>query len=477
MTATAFRLAVIGLVSVGLASCSTARRLWPFGGDGQPEAVAAAGERVSIIEFEQQLTPSSDLAGRDFFLPGPTSVSSWAVPGGNLEQSVEHVNAAPAFQVGWRRDIGAGTGGRLQVTSPPVADNGRLFAIDGEADVVAVDAATGAIAWRTNIKPTDEREPGAGLFGTGIGFRGSAGEVTGGFGGGVAAAGGRLFVVSGYRQVLALDAATGAIQWRQSVESPIHGAPTVAGNRLYAIDVDNQLLAFDVATGEQAWSYQAIAEPARFLRASSPAVTGDTIIAPFSSGEVIAVRAANGQPLWQQVLSQASRTNALSEIRDIAGRPVINRQTVYAVSHSGVMSALDLRTGQPKWSLPVAGVNAPLAAGDAVYIVSKSGELTVANRENGGVYWTRDLNEGRVRQEGGFLGFFDRTVRPIWSGPILASNRLILVNSDGVAVALDPKTGAQQSEIRLGAPAYIAPMAYNGVLYVLLDNGQLVSIQ
>ena len=90
---------------------------------------------------------------------------------------------------------------------------------------------------------------------------------------------------------------------------------------------------------------------------------------------------------------------------------------------------------------------------------------------------TRDLNEGRVHQEGGFLGLWDRTVRPDWSGPLLASNRLVLANSEGELVGFDPKTGAQTASIRLGGPVYIAPAAYNGALYVLTDRGQLVSIR
>jgi outer membrane protein assembly factor BamB len=58
---------------------------------------------------------------------------------------------------------------------------------------------------------------------------------------------------------------------------------------------------------------------------TSPAVTGETVISPFSSGELIALRTSNGQQLWQQVLSRTNRTNALSEIRDIVGRPVVSR--------------------------------------------------------------------------------------------------------------------------------------------------------
>jgi outer membrane protein assembly factor BamB len=285
-------------------------------------------------------------------------------------------------------------------------------------------------------------------------------------------------VSSGYRTVTAIDQASGAVIWTTPVDVPIHGAPTVSGSRVFVVDVENQIQAFDTATGRQDWSYRGIPEPARLLRASSPAVTGDTVIAPFSSGEVVALRASTGQAVWQQVLSRTSRTSALSEIRDIAGRPVISRGVVYAVSHSGVLSAMDIRSGQPKWApLPIAGVNAPLPVGDVIYVVSKEGELTVINRETGQIYWTRDLNAGRVRQEGGMFGFFDRTVRPIWSGPLMASNRLVLTNSDGELVAFDPKTGTQTASLRLGAPIYIAPAAYNGALYVLTDKGDLVSIR
>ncbi|WP_396593263.1 PQQ-binding-like beta-propeller repeat protein [Brevundimonas sp. R86498] len=472
---------VLGLAA-SLASCASARRILPFGlgKDDTPQATASDGQRISILSFEQQLAPAAGLAGRDFFLPGPVAATAWPVPGGTVENAIEHVIAAPEFTVSWRRRIGQGSARTRQVMAPVVADAGRVFVMDGESTVTAVDAATGSVVWKVDVKP-DGREAsgGAAVFGLPVPFvpGTGGGALSGGFGGGVAVGGGKVFVSSGYRTMSALDAATGAVLWTQPVDVPIHGAPTVAGSRVYVVDVDNQIIAFNTTTGLPDWSYRGIVEPARILRASSPAVSGDTVIAPFSSGEVVALRASNGQAVWNQVLSRTSRTSALSEIRDIAGRPVISRGFVYAVSHSGVLQAMDIRTGQPKWSLPVAGVNAPLPVGDVVYVVSKSGELTVINRNSGAVYWTRNLNEGRVRQEGGFLGFWDKTVRPEWSGPILASNRLVLVNSDGEAVALDPKTGAQTATLRLGAPAYIAPAAYNGALYVLTDDGELVSIR
>jgi outer membrane protein assembly factor BamB len=468
------KVALLCGLAATVASCGTVRRALPFGlgGGDEPQATASAGQRISVLEFEQQLAPSAALSGRDFFLPGPQPATAWTQPGGNAENSVEHVAAAADFTVAWRRDIGAGSSNTRQVMAPVVADNGRVFVMDGEAKITAVDSASGSVAWEVSVKP-DEKEFRRSIFSLGLG----GSSTGGGFGGGVAVGGGKVFISSGYRTVSAVDQATGAVLWTTPVDVPIHGAPTVSGSRVYVIDVENQIFAFDINTGQQAWTYRGIPEPARIMRASSPAVTGETVIAPFSSGELVALRAATGQPVWQQVLSRTSRTSALSEIRDIAGRPVVSRGVVYAVGHSGVMSAIDVPTGQPKWQLPITGVNAPLPAGDVVYVVSKAGELTVVNRDTGQVYWTRDLNEGRVRQEGGYFGFFDRTVRPTWAGPLLASNRLVLVNSDGELVAFDPKTGAQTASLKLGAPAYIAPAAYNGALYVLTDRGQLVSIR
>lgn len=455
----ALKIVLVCGAAAAVASCGSARRILPFGlgGGDEPQATATAGQRVSVLEFEQQLMPSAALSGADFFLPGPQAAVNWSQPGGSAENAVEHVIAAPNFEIAWRRNIGAASNKGRQIMSPVVADGGRVFVMDSETRVSAVDAAGGAVVWQADLRPQ--------------------GRERGGFGGGLAAGGGRLFVSTGYRTMSALDQATGAVIWSVQVDVPIHGAPTVSGSRVYAIDVDNQLYAFNIADGRQEWSVRGIVEPARIMRASSPAVTGDTVIAPFSSGELTAVRASNGQTVWQQTLSRTSRTNALSELRDIAGRPVVSRGVVYAAGHSGLVAAMDVRTGQPAWELPIASVNAPLPVGDVVYVISTLGELSVIQRQTGQIYWTRNLNEGRVRQEGGFLGFFDRTVRPVWSGPILASNRLVLVNSDGEAVALDPKTGQVQQTLRLGAPAYIAPAAYQGMLYVLTDKGELVAIR
>ncbi len=272
---------------------------------------------------------------------------------------------------------------------------------------------------------------------------------------------------SGFREVVQLDATTGRLGWRTPMEAPPHDAPTVYGGRVFVVDVNNELFAFDTDTGLQAWTYQALTEPARILAASSPAVDNETVVASFGSGELVAVRAANGNELWNASLSRASRTNALSEIRDIAGRPVIYRSDVYAVSHSNVFAAVDLRTGVPRWSIPVSAITTPWPVGDVVYVVDLAGEVICASRDNGQVYWITDLNAGIKKKKD----------HAYWSSPILASNRLITVSSKGQAVALNAKTGVVERHLHTGTDALIGPIAVGGMIYVVTESAQLIAIR
>jgi len=459
MLSSAHRVLLAGLLAAILSSCAAVRAVNPFdGGDDGPQARASEGRRVPVITFDQTVEPAEALRGVAFDLPPPRTDAEWPLPGGAPEQTIEHAAAPATLEVAWRRDIGDGSSRGRQLMAPPVAAGGRVYTMDAGALVSAHDAASGAQVWRVNLAPDAPRDRE-------------------GYGGGLAVANGRLYVTSGYRFVAALDAATGAVAWRTATEAPVRGAPTVVDGRVFAVSVEDEILAFDAATGAQPWSYQALVEPARFAIASSPAVSGDTVVAPFASGELVALRAQNGNELWTDVLSRASRTNALSEIRDIAGRPVIYRGDVYATSHAGVFSATDLRTGSRRWSLPVTSITSPWVAGDVAYVVSKAGEVICVARDSGQVYWLTDLNEGRTRRRGGVFGFFDREVRPTWSGPLLTSNSLVLVSTEGDAVALNARTGAVERRINLRSPAFLSPIAANGAIFVVTDEAELIALR
>lgn len=455
-------LAAVLIAALGASGCSTVGRLNPFHkGDKGPAETAGEGQRISIIAADQVLEPAAALKGVDFALPPAETIAAWPLPGGTPEQSVGNVNAAANVAIAWRKGFGQGQKRGRYVTAPPVAADGKVFVMDADGRVVAVDARSGAQVWRTATNPGDNKRDRLA------------------FGGGMAYADGKLYVSSGFREVMQMDAGTGAVGWRTKTSESIHGAPTVSGGRVFVVSLDNTLLTFDAATGAPSWTYQALAESARILSASSPAISGDTVVAAFGSGELVALRSSNGNDLWNEALSRASRTSALSEIRDIPGRPVIYQGDVFAVSHSGVFAATDLRTGQARWTLPVVGVTAPWPAGDVVYVVSKTGDVICASRENGQIYWIRNLNAGfKAKKKGGVFGIGgQRQTRPIWSGPLLAGDKLLIVGQTGQLVALNAKTGEIQKRVELKGASTISPIAMGDTVYVVTQEADLIAIR
>jgi outer membrane protein assembly factor BamB len=454
-------LTAVLIAALGVTGCSTLSRVNPFKGKGRPSE-AAEGERISIVASDQKLEVAEALKGVDFALPPPEAVADWPLPGASAEQATANASAPIALSIAWRHGFGQGSKAGSQVVAPPIEAGGRVFVMDGVATVSAHDARTGAQIWRTSIRPGDNKRDREGCCG------------------GLAYADGKIYATSGFREVVQLDAATGRLGWRTRTEEPIHGAPTAVAGRVFAVALDNTLMSFDAATGAAGWTYQALSEPARILHASSPAVSGDTVVAAFGSGELVALRTANGNDLWNEALSRASRTSALSEIRDIAGRPVIYQGDVFAVSHSGVFAATDLRTGQPRWSLPVVGITTPLPAGDVVYVVAMDGKLVCAARETGQVYWIRDLNAGWVpkRQGGWLLGRFHHTsLAPLWTSPILVNNKLVLGGSNGQVISVDAKTGNIERRVEVGGPVLLSPIVAGDTLYVVTDQAQLIALR
>ena len=75
------------------------------------------------------------------------------------------------------------------------------------------------------------------------------------------------------------------------------------------------------------------------------------------------------------MLTRSGNVTALSELDDIAGRPVIDRDMVFAISHSGMMAAINLDTGERVWSRDIGGIQTPWVAGDFVYVLTTDGLL------------------------------------------------------------------------------------------------------
>lgn len=446
---TPYRLASL-VAMAALSGCSTIGALNPFPGKPSKAPPDTEQGRISILTFDQKLTADPGLRGA-LQLPSAHPMADWSQPGGLSDNAPGAIEGPSEPKVVWRTNVGEGDASRTRLTAPPIIADGKVFVFAGNQTVKALDQKDGRVLWSHKIKSENSKRDGSAQ------------------GGGVAFEQGRLYASSGFGVMVALDANTGKQLWRALATAPFSAAPTAANGRVFASTNDSELLAFDGASGTVLWTHQAIAEPARVLSASSPAVTGDAVLAPFASGEIVALSPANGRRLWVDALSRAGRLTSLSSISDVAGRPAVADGAVYAASHSGLLAAIDQRSGERIWDRDVASTQTPYVAGDAIFVLNTDAELIALDRKDGKVYWIAPLE--RYQQPKKHRG------RIAWAGPILFGNHLVAVSSTGEMVFIDPVEGAEQRRLNLHEAMFIPPVAADGTLYQLTNQGRLIALR
>lgn len=434
-----------------------------LGGDDEEEDNAPdQDERISILAFEDTLEADPRYAGSLVDLPPSYRNTSWTQPGGEADHTLHHLNAAVSLSVAWKTNIGKASD-KAVLTSPPVAADGKVYVIDAAANVSAFNIEDGQRAWRSELTPDiDEKFRVQEIF-----TRPKAAEI--GFGGGVAYDSGRIFVTSGFGFAAALNAETGEELWRHEVGTPVRTPPTAYRGALYFVTNTNEFVALDQETGEQKWSYQSFEESARMLSSASPAAAGDLVIAPFSSGEIVAFLTDSGRPVWNDTLAKTTRLTALSTLNDIAGSPVIDRGLIYVVSHAGRLVAIDIRTGQRVWEVPMASLQMPWVAGDYIFAISVDAELACVSRNDGAVVWVAQLPRYKNEKK--------RRGRIAWAGPVLAGEHLILVSTEGDIVKVSPQDGAIIDEKEIGEGFIVSPIVADEMVLVLSEEGKLIAMR
>ena len=424
------------------------------------------GERISLLATDETILPDPSLANTPVVLPAPYHNSEWTQPGGFPSNATYHLDAPGPLRRIWDADAGKGSDSSSRLTATPVVAGGRVYTIDAEAHVFAFDTRTGDKVWDKKLAPKNGTDWPTlwGLLGTPNTI-----EAASGMGGGVAYDAGKIFVTSGFGVIYALDARTGQQLWNQNIGVPIVNAPVVSGGRVFVSTHDNHFYALAESDGRQLWSHQGIPESAGVMSSTSAAVYGEFVVVPYTSGELYALRVQNGAVAWSDVLSRSGQVTALSELDDIAGRPVIDRDLVFGVSHSGVMAADNLSTGDRVWSRDVGGTQTPLTAGDFVYVITGDARLLCLTRKEGKIRWVHQLPawEDEKNQE-----------NPItWTGPLLVSDRLIMTSSDGYMEAMSPYDGRLLARVELDGGTSVPPVVADGTVYLYTDDAELVALR
>jgi outer membrane protein assembly factor BamB len=316
--------------------------------------------------------------------------------------------------------------------------------------VSAFDAESGDRIWQTSLAP--DHESGNAILGGGVAFDA-----------------GRVIVTTGFAQVVSLDAATGEELWRTRVTSPVRAAPTVMGGRVFVVTLDNKGLALAASDGRILWTHAGVEETASLLGGAAPAADNGVVVMAYSSGELVALREDTGAPLWSDAILATRRTDATANLADIRARSVIDNNRLFVVGHSGLLVGIDMRTGDRAWEIELAGLQQPWVAGSMLYAISIENQLIAVEALTGRVQWVVELPSWEDPE--------DRTGRIEWAGPTLASDRLIVTGSHGVALSVSPYTGQVLGRVDLPHGISLAPAVADGTLYFLTDDADLIAFR
>ena len=419
-----------------LASCGgMPKSLNPF----KKEEVKLPGERIAVLKSQKGFEVDTSLAKKPVVLPPPRSNPDWDQPGGVASNAPGHLAYAGGLGSVWSADIGTGSSDEGRLTASPIVYRNKVYTLDTQGVVSAFSAGGGSRLWRVSLAPETEKG-------------------NEGFGGGMAASDGRIFVTTGFGVAVALNADSGAVEWTRKIGVPLRSSPTAVDGKLFFVSTEARLYALSTVDGVELFSFRGLPESAALLSNVSPAVSGDTVVVPYPSGEIIAYNIKTKQSAWVESVSRTRGGSSLASLSDPA-RPVIDRGVVFAVGHSGRMIATARKTGERLWTKTVQGTQMPWSAGDLVYVVDINGVLMALTRKEGLVRWLTEL---------------PRTSR--WNGPVLAGGRLWLTSAEGAMVSVDAKTGNIVTQRDLGTPIYVAPIVAAGRMYVLTDKARLLAL-
>lgn len=436
MTKTMMRRRTASTLLLGLlASCST------------PKA-KIIGTQIPVLPESDALSVAVDAPAVS--VPNAVALEAWPVAMANAAHAPGNVAGPTGMAPRWHTSIGAAGGYGRPLWASPVMAGGHVFTMDANADICAFGVSDGAQAWRTNTRPKHASEQN--------------------IGGGIAFDSGRIYVSTGYSELLALDAGSGKILWRQPLDLPPRTAPAISGGMVAVVVQNDLLLTFDAGSGAPGWRFVGqVGDPpaATVAIAGAPAFADGILVAGFSSGTLAALDVNSGTPLWEQSLASSFGQASSLDFSDIVAAPVIANGVVYAVGLGNTALAVDLHSGAKVWSHAAASTQPFCMVGDFAYFLDETQTLFAIHADDGLVSWSVQLpafHEPKKRKQ------------PIlWAGPVMVDGKLVLVSDYNAVALVDPVAGSIISLGKLAGKADITPIVAGGVLLQLTRDAVLTA--
>ncbi|WP_338109931.1 PQQ-binding-like beta-propeller repeat protein [Roseibium polysiphoniae] len=394
------------------------------------------GDRKPVFDGAD---PAAVVEGRAASVGKASGGQDWTTAGGGLTNDPGNIAVSISGSRVWRASIGASGGSftsdALRGSARPVSAAGRIFVYKPNGDVIAFSTG-GARLWTRALRPEGEKDVAPG--------------------GGVVVSGNIVYAATGYQQVAALDAASGQVLWTGDLGTPARGAPVAGNGLVIVVTQSNEVYALNQEDGTEAWNYVGIEETAGVLSSASPAISGNRVVVPFSSGEIMALDIKTGEPAWIDGVARGFRTLAVSGLADVSASPIVSGNTVYATGVAGRTIASNLKSGERLWEQDLGSVHTPVVSGNALFMIDLDDRMVALDRKTGETLWATTLPRPEKKKK-----------RRNWAGPVLANGALVAISSDGRMAMVDATSGNIMATYDVKTKVYVTPIVAGGRMIVL----------
>ena len=161
----------------------------------------------------------------------------------------------------------------------------------------------------------------------------------------------------------------GRIIWQMETDAPFESSPAVVDGMVYVSTGDKRVMALNAESGEVVWETH-VGGPV----ASSPAVAGDLVYVGLRDSRVVALSTASGELVWEHLTGGY-----------IVASPTVKDGIVYIGSSDEILYALDAQTGEEFWSFKAEGRlhASPAVSDEVIGIVSQGREVQVLDAPTG----------------------------------------------------------------------------------------------
>ena len=329
----------------------------------------------------------------------------------------------------WQAQIGPVAS--LVLTPSVQGDTVVLAAENG--NVTALDARSGASLWRVQL-----------------------GEA---LSAGVGSDGQRAAVISRDRNLIVLEA--GRELWRKTLPAQTFTAPLVAGGRVFVVTADRSVMAFDGKSGYRLWSQQRQGETLVLRENSLLMAVGDTLVAGLS-GRMAGFDPNSGMVRWEAPLATPRGANDVERLVEVLGGVSREGSVVCARAFQAAVGCVDAARGALLWTRPAHGARGITGDAQALYGTESNGLVQAWKRSDGAPLWTwqqlryRDLTAplllgrsvvigdgtGQVhllsREDGSPLNRLSTDSSGVAAAPVAAGKTLVIVTRQGSVYGFRP---------------------------------------